>query len=100
MEKIGKNSEVRQDHYLTWPLFEKFRETKEFAGSYKKLYGENFSSDSSFEVSETKKVKKKVTKKATKPVPTAKKVVTKAGKKISSPKKHIHIIPKVATTKK
>lgn len=79
MEKMGKTSEVQQDDYLTWPLFEKFRETKEFAETYQKLYGENFSSGSSFETPEAKEPPKKAARKDAKQTPAAKKVTAKKG---------------------
>lgn len=53
MKKIGKKSkEVTQQDYITWPLFEKFRGTSEFASAYKSLFGESFSSESVFENSQ------------------------------------------------
>ena len=53
MKKIGKKSkEVTQQDYITWPLFDKFRGTSEFASAYKSLFGETFSSESVFDNSQ------------------------------------------------
>lgn len=59
MKEIGeKSKEIEQADYLTWPLFEKFRRTNEFAMAYKSLFGESFSSESSFKGSSEVKVSK------------------------------------------
>ena len=42
MKKIWKRGEVSREAYSTWPLFRKFRESKEFLRTYKKLFGEDF----------------------------------------------------------
>ena len=49
MMKCGNNpKEEKQDAYISWPLFEKFRMTTEFAKTYRVLFGESFSSESTF----------------------------------------------------
>ncbi len=42
MKRIGKDGSVRRQDYSSWPLFKEFRTTKEFLGTYKELFGEEF----------------------------------------------------------
>ena len=49
MRKIGARHEVvRQRSYSEWPIFEGFRESKQFFGAYEKIYKEPFTVTPSF----------------------------------------------------
>lgn len=43
MKKIGKNGNVNEVEYKTWPLFKKIREKKEFKKTYKEIFKEDYS---------------------------------------------------------
>jgi hypothetical protein len=42
MLEANSDKPFAEDHYRTWPIFKKFRETQEFRRAYKSLYGKRF----------------------------------------------------------
>jgi hypothetical protein len=60
MKEIGKNGEfISELSYYEWPLFEDFRGTESFQGTFKEIYGHDFQERLSNDMNDPKKKKNK-----------------------------------------